>query len=84
MIVAIIGSKGLNVDVDAYIPSGISALITGNSWGGREACTRLIVEIADLVVAIWDGVSEDTRVGIDYARSIGKIVWVHKIEKKPA
>ncbi|MDD5017639.1 MAG: SLOG family protein [Eubacteriales bacterium] len=113
MRVAVIGSRSINVDMAAYIPVGVTALISGSAWGveslaerwadehkvpkliikadyeryGRLAAARrdeLIVELADLVVAVWDGVSAGTRHTIEYARNIGKTVWVHMIQQKLA
>lgn len=37
---------------------------------------KLIVENADEVIAIWDGVSRGTKFSIDYAKLIGKPVKV--------
>lgn len=41
-----------------------------------------IVNYADTVIAIWDGVSKGTKHSIDYARKQGKIVdvWVVDVE----
>ena len=48
----------------------------------------LIVEAADLVVAIWDGESRGTKFTIDYAKQVGKPVQIvlierHKRREKP-
>jgi predicted Rossmann fold nucleotide-binding protein DprA/Smf involved in DNA uptake len=37
---------------------------------------RLIVELADLIVAFWDGHSTGTAYTIGYARRLGKPVWI--------
>ena len=40
---------------------------------------KSIIELADIVVAFWGGQSSGTKFSIDYAKSIGKKVIVHKI-----
>ncbi|MEA4969294.1 MAG: SLOG family protein [Candidatus Pelethousia sp.] len=58
---------------------------------GRAAPIKrnvLIVEAADLVVAIWDGESRGTKFTIDYAKQVGKPVQIvlierHKRREKP-
>lgn len=42
---------------------------------------RLIVDVADCVVAVWDGRSRGTREAIAYARKTGKPVRVHIIRQ---
>ena len=109
MRVAVVGSKKLCVDMEAYLPIGVTALISGDSRGvqnlatlwadkhnvpkliikpdyknfGRMAAAKrdeLIVELADLIVVMWDGTSAGTERTIHYARRIGKTVWVHVIK----
>jgi len=40
---------------------------------------KLIVEVSDMIVAIWDGKSPGTRYTIDYARRLGKRVIVYNM-----
>lgn len=40
---------------------------------------KKIVDLADLVIAFWDGKSKGTKFTIDYANLQGKKVIVHKI-----
>lgn len=40
---------------------------------------ELIVDAADLVIAIWDGKSRGTRYTMDYARRVGKRLIVYRI-----
>ncbi|MGI5849644.1 MAG: GTP-binding protein [Christensenellales bacterium] len=42
---------------------------------------RLIAETADIVVAVWDGVSVETKLVIDCARRAGKMVKVHLVKR---
>lgn len=106
--VAVIGSRGVDMSIDAFIPAQTSEIITGGAEGvdqlaeqyAREhnlPCTvirpdysrygraaplvrnREIIERADLVVAIWDGVSKGTKNSLDYARKLNKEVRIYKI-----
>ena len=38
-----------------------------------------IVDLADLIIAFWDGKSRGTKFTVDYARAQGKKVILHKI-----
>lgn len=40
---------------------------------------EIIVDIADLVIAIWDGKSRGTKYVIDYAKKVGKPIEVYII-----
>ena len=106
MRVAVIGSRGLLVNVAEYIPEETTQLISGGALGidtlaerwadahnipkliirpdygeyGRAAPIRrneTIVEMADMVIAIWDGRSRGTKFTIEYAQRIGKPVRVY-------
>lgn len=108
MRVAIIGSRRLCVDISAYIPEGMTELVSGGAAGidtiaeayadehgmaklilkpeyekyGKRAPlerNKVIVDAADMVVAIWDGRSRGTKFTIDYAKRTGKPVDVHII-----
>ena len=51
-------------------------------YGGKAAPlirNRLIVDAADMVLAIWDGRSRGTMFTVNYARQIGKPVEVVRI-----
>lgn len=39
----------------------------------------LIIDLADYVLAVWDGVSDDTKSAIDYAQKTGKPVRVFTV-----
>lgn len=107
MKVAVIGSRSItNIEIERYIPKGITMLITGGAIGvdriaekyadrmkikkqiflpdyeryGKSAPLmrdRLIVDNADIVIAIWDGVSGGTNYTIKYAERTGKPFEVH-------
>lgn len=106
MNVAVIGSRGLEIDLSPYIPPGAGCILSGGAKGidqcaqryaqsrglpfrlfppdyaryGRGAPfvrNRAMVDAADFVVAVWDGVSRGTRYTIDYAKKQGKPVQVH-------
>lgn len=106
MITAVIGSRGIHMRVDAFIPAETEEIITGGARGiDRDAeryaaerglpCTVIypdyrrfgrcaplvrneeIVRRADVVVAVWDGVSAGTRHSLQYARSLHKEVRVY-------
>lgn len=107
MKVAVIGSRSItNIDIEPFIPRGITLLITGGAIGvdtiaehyadrkrikkqiifpdyeryGKSAPlyrNKLIVENADIVIAIWDGVSGGTSFTVKYAERIGKPFEVH-------
>lgn len=111
MKVAVIGSRGLQVDISAYIPAEATEIITGGARGidtqaeryAKEhglKCTvfrpaydilgpraplarnELIVNAADLVVAIWDGKSRGTRHAISRAMNQNKPLQIHVIDKE--
>lgn len=107
MKVAVIGSRTItNIDIERYIPKGITMLITGGATGvdtiaekyadrkhikkqvfrpdyeryGKSAPLmrdKLIVDNADIVIAIWDGVSGGTNYTVKYAERIGKPFELH-------
>lgn len=105
MKIAIVGSRNLKVDIEQYIPDGVTLLVSGGAKGvdlsaqnyadknniqkliflpdyktyGKTAPlvrNKLIVQNADIVVAIWDGKSRGTKFVINYAEKIGKPVKV--------
>lgn len=107
MKVAVIGSRTIsNIDIERFIPKGITLLITGGATGvdtiaekyadrkkikkqiirpdyeryGKRAPLmrdKLIVENADIVIAIWDGTSGGTNYTVKYAERIGKPFELH-------
>ncbi|HAN21645.1 MAG TPA: hypothetical protein DCP51_08250 [Clostridiales bacterium] len=107
MKVAVIGSRSItNIDIERYLPKGITLLITGGAVGidtiaekyadrkrikkqiffpdygryGKSAPlmrNKLIVDNADIVIAIWDGVSTGTNYTVKYAERIGKPFELH-------
>jgi len=107
MKVAVIGSRTIsNIDIERFIPKGITLLITGGATGvdtiaekyadrkkikkqiirpdyeryGKRAPLmrdKLIVENADIVIAIWDGNSGGTNYTVKYAERIGKPFELH-------
>lgn len=42
------------------------------------SANRLITEISDILVAVWDGKAADIKYAIEYARELGKKVWIYK------
>ncbi len=109
MKVAIVGSRGLKVDIAQYLPKKTTEIITGGAKGvdtlaeryarenGIPFCVlkpeyRLlgavaplvrneqIVDRADMVVAIWDGVSRGTRHAIAYAEKTNKPLKVYIVK----
>lgn len=108
MKVAIIGSRGLTVDIGAYIPKNTTAIVTGGAcgidsmaeqWADEHGipkliikpryeqymtypylrCNHTIVDLADMVVAVWDGNSRRVRLTIAYAHMVGKPVKVYEV-----
>lgn len=108
MIAAVIGSRGIAMPIDAFIPAETDAIITGGAAGvdqlaeqyarehdlpcmvirpdysryGRRAPlvrNREIIERADIVIAVWDGVSAGTKHSLDYARKLHKEIRVYTI-----
>lgn len=109
MRVAVIGSRGLSVDISEYIPKETNEIISGGAKGidslaecyadknnipkliirpehqtfgmfAMRKRNRLIVECADMVLAIWDGKSRGTKYTIDYALRIGKPIKIITIK----
>ncbi len=109
MKVAVVGSRGLDVDVTPYIPPETAEIITGGARGidtlaeqyARErgipvrifrpayevlgkwatlARNDQIVNAADMVVAIWDGVSRGTQYTIRRAMKLHKPVKVYVVK----
>lgn len=60
----------------------LSALIT-SILGGLPPLIRNkeIVERADMVIAVWDGISRGTKSAVQYAQKIGKPVKVFRWER---
>ncbi len=96
MKVMIAGSRGINIDIDQYIPEDTTLIISGGAIGVDTAAERYadkmgiskiivrpdykkygkvaplirnktMVDMADIVIAIWDGRSRGTKDTIDYA-----------------
>lgn len=105
MKLAVIGSRGLSMDISPYIPDDCTEIISGGAVGidtaaeyyadchriskhiirpqydkyGNKAPlirNKLIVDIADEVLAIWDGRSRGTKYTIDYANQCQKPVTI--------
>lgn len=110
MIAAVVGSRGIDMRVDAFIPVDVDAIVTGGARGVDRAaedfarrkgipCISIrpdykkhgrgapivrdkeIVERADIVIALWDGVSRGTKFTLDYAEKLNKDVRVYIIPK---
>ena len=108
MIAAVIGSRGIDMRVDAFIPADTEMIITGGAKGVDKAAEQYarqqnipcviiapdyakygrgaplvrdkeIVERADIVIALWDGVSRGTKFSLDYAEKLNKDVRVYII-----
>jgi hypothetical protein len=79
------GARGIDRLAEAYADAhGIPKRIIRPDYGryGRGAPLRRnreIVDCADCVIALWDGVSRGTQYTIDYARRSGKPVRVHRV-----
>ena len=111
MIAAVIGSRGIDMRVDAFIPVDVDEIVTGGALGvdkaaelyaqqknipcrvirpdyekyGRKAPIvrdKEIVEQADIVIALWDGVSKGTKFTLEYAEKLNKDVRVYIIPKE--
>ncbi|MFA6731032.1 MAG: SLOG family protein [Eubacteriales bacterium] len=109
MKVAVIGSRGLNIEISGYMPKGTTEIITGGAEGidtlaeryadekriskhvirpdylkhGRAAPlvrNQRIVNLADIIVAFWDGESGGTAFTVKYARQVRKPLKIYKIK----
>lgn len=80
------GAKGIDALAENYADSQqIKKLIFHPEYKkyGKSAPlvrNRLIVENADLIIALWDGKSRGTKHTIDYAVALGKKVSVYIIK----
>lgn len=110
MKVAVIGSRGLNInDIGKYLPEGTTEIVSGGARG-IDTCAReyalshglklteflpdyerycrgaplrrnlLIIDYADIVIALWDGVSRGTKYVIDHCKGKKEVI-VYKIEQ---
>lgn len=76
------GAKGIDTVAEQYaLAHGIESKILKPDYEqfGRAAPLKRndeMVELADLVIAIWDGKSHGTKHTIDYAKKIGKEIQV--------
>lgn len=107
MKLAVVGSRGLNVKIENYIPkTNIELIISGGAKGidtlaqqyadenniptliiypdykkyGKKAPLKRdkqIVDLADEIIAIWDGKSPGTKYTIDYATYKKKTVELY-------
>jgi len=81
------GARGIDTLAEAYADAmNIPKTIIKPDYEryGRSAPIRrneVIVDHADFIVAIWDGVSRGTKFVIDYAKRTGKPIEVHIIER---
>lgn len=80
------GARGIDMSAEKYADkNGMPKLIflpDYEKYGKTAPLIRnkLIVENADLVIAIWNGVSCGTKFTIEYAKKIGKEVKVYIIK----
>ena len=79
------GAKGIDTIAEEYAASrGIPALIVRpeySRYGSKAAPVirnKQMVDMADAVLAVWDGVSAGTKATMDYAESVGKNLTVIK------
>jgi len=78
----IVSGGAVGVDTLAEVwarKNGIQTLVFKPEWNkyGRSAAFRrdyTIVDNADAVLALWDGISKGTMHTVNYARSVGKPV----------
>lgn len=79
------GARGIDMLAEKYAEKkNLSRLIflpDYEQYGNIAPLIRnkLIVDSADLIVAIWDGKSRGTQHAINYAHTVGKKVVVHII-----
>ena len=79
------GAKGIDRQAEKYADEKfIPKLIIKpeyDKYGNKAPLIRnkVIVNLADVIIAIWDGKSRGTKYTIDYAKKIGKDVRVYKI-----
>ncbi len=79
------GAKGVDRLAETYADeNNINKIIFKPEYSkyGKQAPllrNRLIVQNADIIIAIWDGKSSGTQFTIEYAKKIGKIIKVFKI-----
>lgn len=85
------GARGVDTIAEQYADKHkISKLILRPDYvkygrGAPLIRNRKMVDIADRVIIVWDGVSKGTKRTAEYAKSIGKeIIIISPIEKTPA
>lgn len=80
------GARGIDSLAEKYADNnGISKLIFKPDYKKYEEKAplirnKLIVQNADLIIAIWNGVSTGTKFTIDYAKSLGKKIKLFLID----
>lgn len=81
------GAKGIDTLAETYADMiGISKQIIKpeyNKYGKAAPLKRneIIVNVSDMVIAIWDGKSRGTKYVIDYAEKIGKPIEIYIISE---
>ena len=80
------GARGIDTLAERWADeNNCPKLIIRPEYGryGRSAPVvrnKVIVDVADMVVAVWDGKSPGTRFTIEYARESGKPVQVYLVK----
>ncbi len=76
------GAKGIDSIAEAYADlHGIPKIIVRPQYQvyGRAAPIKrneVMVDMADYIIAVWDGLSKGTKFTIDYAKKKGKMIQV--------
>ena len=80
------GARGIDTLAEAWADkNGISKIIIKPEYekfkrGAPLKRNEKIVELADVIIALWDGKSRGTKFTIDYAKKLKKEVKVYVIE----
>ena len=80
------GARGINTLAEAWADkNGISKIIIKPEYekfkrGAPLKRNEKIVELADVIIALWDGKSRGTKFTIDYAKKLKKEVKVYIID----
>ncbi len=74
-----IGSRGIEAQAEHWADENNIPKLVIRAGGAAPQRRRLIIDMADYVIVIWDGLSKSIKAAISYAQKTGKLVQIFTV-----